>query len=149
MALSPLVTLEIQAWSHPFLLPPLSWKSFSSFNMVRGREITNEMHTKWAHYFEFTINCWAMVFFLYALAVEIVRKIIHSPTFLQHLCIGLLGQIRGSHFHRSAQIGSAWTFKNVQPNPTRRQLSSYSMINDWKKIVQIQFHMKNYLAKPL
>ena len=38
---------------------PLSWKSFSSFKNMEfaGRRITNfEMHTKWAHYFEFTIT---------------------------------------------------------------------------------------------
>ena len=38
---------------------PFSWKSFSSFKNMEfaGRRITNfEMHTKWAHYFEFTIT---------------------------------------------------------------------------------------------
>ena len=112
---------------------PLSWKSFSSFKNMEfaGRRITNfEMHTKWAHYFEFTITRPRHFF---ALALEIVRKIIHSPTFLQHLmCIGLLGQIRGSHFHRSAQIGSAWTSKlsnRRRTRPTGWQMSCHEEVN--------------------
>ena len=78
-----------------------------------------------------------MVFFFFfalAMLVEIVRKIIHSPTFLQHLmCIGLLGQIRGSsHFHRSAQIGSAWTSKlsnRRRTRPTGWQMSCHEEVN--------------------
>ena len=111
-----------------------------------GKGITNEMHTKWAHYFEFTITRPRHFF---ALALEIVRKIIHSPTFfLQHLCIGLLGQIRGSHFHRSAQIGSAWTSKTVQPHPTGWQMSCHQEVNLFGLIMDfLGGYVRGFLTK--
>lgn len=114
---------------------PLSWKSFSSFKNMRSLLVEESRTLKCTQNGHIISNSPSLghgIFF--ALAVEIVRKIIHSPTFLQHLmCIGLLGQIRGSsHFHRSAQIGSAWTSKlsnRRRTRPTGWQMSCHEEVN--------------------